>query len=926
LRPSSNISSRHELPVGQQIVDIRPFSDRYAEWISDGGNLLSVAVPVALATALMPVAALVTLPFLAISSVVFVGRKQLLPARYPLDGKDPKGKPGDGILYMGAVDDKSPFENFKEIWLSDDDLRKHMLILGSTGSGKSEALKAVFFNALNWSSGFFIADGKADNKLPTDTYTMARSVGRDQDVLFLNFLLAGKTPEQVRRSRTRRSNGLNPFPAADADTIIQMGANMLPKVEGDAKNWQEKALNLWRSMVSALCYRRDKFGMELSVSTFIDYLALDKIEELYMEGYREAQENDGEWSYGFVGIKSYLDSGVPSYMVSKLLKKHGYGPEEAPPQTGGRGPGFGGGGGKSQNVEQDSHAYEQHSNRANQLQPVLNLLDKTYGYIFRDRYSEIDMTDVTLRNRILVMLIPSLEKSAAEAENLGKLAIACLRVMMAKNLGSEIEGNPEDLLGSKATNSPYPYVVALDELAYYFSDGIAVMFAQARSLGTSMIAAAQDLEKLTEGNRAAEAGAMLANQTIKNFMRIDDANKTPEMIQKIVGKVYVAVKKDFRRGAFGFERTEEVDIMEVDRVTSTQLKKFKQGDAVLNAMGETSFMKWFYMGHDLLDHRVPRYRVNRFLQVPTPTPEEVIAHSVPLQKIKDPYQKGQSLVAKLDQREPVDLNVPADPMLAAVQDVSMRLNPHAPAEERAICLYMAARAALLAEDERQARAEGRKVPAAEPDLVNGAAPATVVPERAVLATEAGGLVMDVEDDAVDLNSVLGFQTPFQRKPQELLGLDEPVVRYEEPPPVSLGGDPFEALVRLPGRQMRLRTQQEVEAEASRILPLPTRDWSAASGPADDWISLAQAQAAEMVNAPRSSDNTVVGFTEQTMSKVVVAERLLDSPDPNAAARHVERVVAVRITPVTQPESLKDADDDNALALLDTLAEKVGAKR
>jgi len=36
-------------------------------------------------------------------------------------------------------------------------------------------------------------------------------------------------------------------------------------------------------------------------------------------------------------------------------------------------------------------------------------------------------------------------------------------------------------------------------------------------------------------------------------------------------------------------------------------------------------------------------------------------------------------------------------------------------------------------------------------------------------------------------------------------------------------------------------------------------------------------------------------------------------------------VAVRITPVTQPESLKDADDDNALALLDTLAEKVGAK-
>src|SRR5690606_10998705 len=122
----------------------------------------------------------------------------------------------------------------------------------------------------------------------------------------------------------------------------------------------------------------------------------------------------------------------------------------------------------------------------------------------------------------------SLEKSAQEAENLGKLAIACLRVMMAKNLGSGLEGTYEQLLGSKATNSPYPYIAALDELGYYFADGIAVMFAQARSLGISMIAAAQDLEKLTEGSRAAEAGAMLANTTNKIFMKNEDPKKTWE--------------------------------------------------------------------------------------------------------------------------------------------------------------------------------------------------------------------------------------------------------------------------------------------------------------------------------------------------------------------------------------------------------------
>jgi len=177
---------------------------------------------------------------------------KLLPFRYPPSAKDPnkKGKNGDGILFLGNLtydsnkQNRLPLENaadkFKEVWLADDDLRKHFLILGSTGSGKSELLKSIFFNALCWGSGFFVADGKADNKLPLDNYALARWFGRDDDLLTLNFLLAGKTPEQVRKMRRRRTNKTNPFSTADADTIIQMGANLLPKVDGDAKNWQER--------------------------------------------------------------------------------------------------------------------------------------------------------------------------------------------------------------------------------------------------------------------------------------------------------------------------------------------------------------------------------------------------------------------------------------------------------------------------------------------------------------------------------------------------------------------------------------------------------------------------------------------------------------------------------------------------------------
>ena len=689
---SSNIESRHIVNEEDSIVDMRPLTERWAEQLSKPVTYLLWAIPVLALSVLFPALGLLFVLAWLVLTVVFATNHYVLPVRYPVGSKDDKGKKGTGICLVGWQDSKSEFENFKEIWLSDDDMRKHILILGSTGSGKSEALKAIFFNALSWSSGFFIADGKADNKLPTDVYNMCRANGRDQDLLILNFLLAGKTPEEVRLSRRRRTNKLNPFPGADADTAIQMGANLLPKVEGDAKNWQEKALSFWRAVVTAIYYKRDKEGMEISVSTFLDYMALPMVEELYVEGFREAQERGGNWSYGYVGIKNYLDSGCPAYRVEKLLKKHKLKGDENTTRPNVQMSTAG----KEKEFEQDNQAFEQHAYRTNQLMPVLNLLDKTYGFIFQGKYPEIDMSDVALRNRIFVMLIPSLEKSSSEAENLGKLAIACLRTMMGKNLGSEVEGSKRSLLDTKATNSPYPYVVALDELAYYFSDGIAVMFAQARSLGMSLIAAAQDIEKLTEGSRASEAGAMLANTTLKFFMRIDDAGKTAELIQKIIGKVRVGLRRSYKVGMAGsYKRESEVDIDYVDLLPTRRMQAFKQGEGVINALGRTTFMKWFYMGDDIKENHTDYFWVNRFLQVPPPSHEDLLEYSVDPKTIIDPYKQGIDLVDKLSGKKSVELHIDPNEVVAALAQASKSIPEGVSAAERGVLLYMAARAAIL---------------------------------------------------------------------------------------------------------------------------------------------------------------------------------------------------------------------------------------
>jgi intracellular multiplication protein IcmO len=903
------VEAQHEATLASRVIDVRPASAIYAEWLSQKANFLMIAVAHLVLALVSPWASMIAVPSLLVHVVIYTSTKALLPFRYPAGDKGKTPKPSiksDGIMLMGSLESDNEYEEFKEVWQSDDDLRKHFLILGSTGSGKSESLKGIFFNALCWSSGFFVADGKADNKLPTDSHNLARSFGRDDDVLLLNFLLAGSTPEAVRKSRRRRTNGINPVALADADTTIQMGANLLPKVEGEGKNWQEKALNLWRAVVVAICYKRDNQGMDISVSTLIDYLALPKVEELYLEGYHEAQAR-GEWSYGFTGIKAYLESGCPAYKIDKLMAKHGLG--DAPAPAPGRAAATG-----AKQFEQDSMAFEQHAYRTSQLMPVLNLLDKTYGYIFRDKYPEIDMIDVTLNNRILAMLIPSLEKSAAEAENLGKLAIACLRVMMGKNLGAEVEGTREELLSSKATTANYPYIVSLDELAYYFSDGVAVMFAQARSLGFCMIAAAQDLEKLTEGNRAAEAGAMLANSVAKFFMRIDDAGKTYEFIQKILGKVEVAVKQTYELATFGFKRSKEISIQQVDRVSLTELQSKGAGQGVFNSAGKTVRVKSFYVGDFLNQYKVDDFWVLRFLQVEPPSDEEADAMSIPIDQANDRVQKGARMLSLLRHQVSRSADQPhPHPAIEAVAKVSRELNEFTNAAERAITLYQAARAAVLALEAVPAPLETADVAAAPPTAAAASGGGVAVAERAHVAaaaeaepTKAAG------DEPIDPLAFLDAG-PYQRKSAESLLRDAhgDALRSEG---ASLGETAIPEKVNAVDRffqeartlSVRRAGQEPAEAapSAGTLMALAGTMLSAGQRPplsdAQSWIEQACDDSMGVLAAASDAGKTVVAFTNETFKSVSDLEAVLGAADPAASAGNVERVVSSIVTPNITP--------------------------
>src|SRR3990167_8405509 len=137
-------------------------------------------------------------------------QKRTLPFRLPLmshekdynDILSGSGKPrmARGIYFFG-----NEIKTNEEMWFSNEDMRTHVLIFGSTGSGKTQALMSIAYNALVQASGFIYVDGKGDNSLYASVFSMVRSMGREDDLLLINFMTGARDvigPQELRLSNT----------------------------------------------------------------------------------------------------------------------------------------------------------------------------------------------------------------------------------------------------------------------------------------------------------------------------------------------------------------------------------------------------------------------------------------------------------------------------------------------------------------------------------------------------------------------------------------------------------------------------------------------------------------------------------------------------------------------------------------------------
>lgn len=582
------------------IRDTRTIGQRIADFFSNPRAVAFFCGACALVVSLMPAISDVIFIAVLVAVAYCVTRKTTLPFRMPqrsgqndysdINPGTKKPYKGRGIYFFG--NDKKTQE---ELWFSNDDMRTHVLIFGSTGSGKTELLVSLAYNALVQASGFIYVDGKGDNSLFSKVFSMVRSMGREDDVLLINFMTGAR--DVIGPQEKRLSNTLNPFASGSSSMLSQLVVSMMDgsSQSSDGDMWKGRAISFVEALLKVLVAMRDAGNILLDSNTIRQYFTLDRLEAMVMD---QLFIRDGQESVSLKGMPPSIMEPLSMYVLNL--------------------PGYN----KEKKGKQVSQVLEQHGFITMQLTRVFTTLADTYGHIMRTNLAEVDLKDVVLNRRILVVLLPALEKSPDELSNLGKVIIATLRAMMASGLGDGVEGDYADLIDSKPTNSITPYLCILDEYGYYAVQGFAVVPAQARSLGFSVVFAGQDYPAFQKASKE-EAASIGANTNIKLCMKLEDPTETWDFFMKTAGESYVTQVENFQVGqntlVGNYQDGRGARLEKRSRIDLLDLKEQNPGEAHVFFRSKVVRMKSFYAA----PKSVKEMRLNHFLKIDAPDDLEV---------------------------------------------------------------------------------------------------------------------------------------------------------------------------------------------------------------------------------------------------------------------------------------------------------------
>tara|TARA_R110000737_G_C14623333_1_gene494015 strand:+ start:995 stop:3481 length:2487 start_codon:yes stop_codon:yes gene_type:complete len=451
-------------------------------------------------------------------------------------------KKGRANLYMGMDQ-----ETEEEVWADTGDINKHVLAIGTTGSGKTELLMGHVLGLLARGSGSLVVDGKASVNTYDSMYKIARLLGREVDLFAMDYLTGGK--DVVGPQKDRRSHTYNPLGFGGS---AQKSEVMNSLLDGTEDIWMARAIAFIEGMIPPLSYLAERGYVLLNPVLLGRFFVLENVENLIWHGvftdlngrvvnlksdspaeWMELQERCG-------AIRLYVEN-LPSYSMCRPKKPVAV-PEmdealfaammESLENA------------KSEDDGGDSTARQevtrQHGFITMQLVRAINNLSFNYGYIYGAEVGEIDYEDVVLNRRSLIVLLPALERGESNLEQLGKLTVLSLKAVLGSMLNTRSEGTRREIIDGNPSNSKIPFGAILDEVGQYMVTGMAAIPAQARSLGVAMYFGTQAIPDLMKKSEH-EGKAILDNTALKFFGRVtsDTESQTAQTAINMGGQAYV---------------------------------------------------------------------------------------------------------------------------------------------------------------------------------------------------------------------------------------------------------------------------------------------------------------------------------------------------------------------------------------------------
>ncbi|MGU3659505.1 hypothetical protein [Methylobacterium fujisawaense] len=349
-------------------------------------------------------------------------------------------------------------EHGTTVVLAPRELAGSVLTLGEDGVDRTPFLLGLSQSMIAAGSGLIYIDGTGAPALPSRIAEIASMLGRADDVQVVDF----NAPNSGSRS-------FDPFAKGTVDVLVHTCVGLMDDAGPDGAVWKGRAVAMFRSVMPALVWLRDEAGFDLNAAAVRSHLTLG----------------------GLIGLA--FDERLPTHLrdaIFKYLKTI---------------PGFD----RSKAGRQAQQTREQHGYLEMYFSTVLDALTDINGEIFTIGSRFLELDEVALRRRILLVSLPASDRLDDRDKNVARLVGASLMAMVRDLSSRSAAVSYDEVASMEKPNTPV-FPIVLDSVGDFLVGGMEVLAGQARSLGFCLVFADRDFDRVA-GHERRIADAVVAN-------------------------------------------------------------------------------------------------------------------------------------------------------------------------------------------------------------------------------------------------------------------------------------------------------------------------------------------------------------------------------------------------------------------------------